>query len=151
MWFGRGAEFALERLGGRRLSKKEARELLDHAEEAGLVHMSRNMSEDIDFLCNCDRWHCEVVTDVLKHPNPDLIFNSGFGPRIDRCPLGALAMDERDLPAADMVRCFGCAVCPSRCPENAIVMEAKPNRPEPPKSVKDLAAKIKSQPRPLQR
>lgn len=158
MWFGRGAEFAVERLGGRRLNKEEARKLLDDAEEAGLVHMSRNTSEDIDFLCNCDRWHCEVVTEVLKHPKPGLVFNSGFAPRIDRercrgcgicidrCPSGALAMDAQDLPVADMDRCFGCAVCASGCPENAILMEAQPNRPEPPRTVKDLVAKIKSQP-----
>jgi Pyruvate/2-oxoacid:ferredoxin oxidoreductase delta subunit len=158
MWFGRGAEFAVERLGGRRLSKNEARELLDRAEEAGLVHMSRNTSEDIDFLCNCDRWHCEVIKAVLKHPKPGHVFNSGFAPRvdrdrcdgcgmcIDRCPPGALAMDDDGVPSADMDRCFGCAVCASGCPENAIFMEAKPNRLEPPKTVKDLVAKIKSQP-----
>ena len=162
MWFGRGAEFAVERLGGRKLSKEEARELLDRAEEAGLVHMSRNTSEDIDFLCNCDRWHCEVVTEVLKHPKPGLVFNSGFAPRIDRdrctgcgicierCPPGALKMDNGDVPTADMDRCFGCAVCASGCPENAIEMEAKPDRPEPPRTLKDLVTKIKSQPAPQQ-
>jgi hypothetical protein len=37
-------------------------------------------------------------------------------------------------------------VCASGCPENAIFMEAKPNRLEPPKTIKDLVAKIKSQP-----
>ena len=158
MWFGRGAEFAVERLGGRRLSKEEARALLDRAEEAGLLHMSRNTSEDIDFLCNCDRWHCEVIKGVLKHPKPGLVFNSGFAPRIDgdactgcgicidRCPPGALKKDDGDVPKADMDRCFGCAVCASGCPENAIVMEAKPDRPEPPRTVKDLVTKVKSQP-----
>jgi len=158
MWFGRGAEFAVERLGGRKLNKTEAREMLDRAEEAGLVHMSRNTSDDIDFLCNCDRWHCEVVTEVLKHPKPGLVFNSGFAPRIDgdrctgcgicidRCPPGALTPGDGDVPAADMDRCFGCAVCASGCPENAILMEAKPDRPEPPRTVKDLVMKVKSQP-----
>lgn len=158
MWFGRGADFAVERLAGRRLTKKEARDLLNRAEEAGLLHMSRNTSEDIDFLCNCDRWHCDVVKGVLKHPMPGRVFNSGFQPLfdrdgctgcglcIDRCPPGALAMGESGLPEADMDRCFGCAVCASGCPENAIAMEAKPDRPEPPRTVKELVTKIKSQP-----
>ena len=61
MWFGKRGEFAAERLGGRKVSKEEAMKILDKAEEAGLVHMSRNTTEEIDFLCNCDRWHCGVI------------------------------------------------------------------------------------------
>jgi hypothetical protein len=75
MWFGKGAEYAIERLGGRRLAKDEAIALLNAAEKAGLVHMSRNTTEDIDFICNCDRWHCEVIGGVLKQPKPALVFN----------------------------------------------------------------------------
>jgi Pyruvate/2-oxoacid:ferredoxin oxidoreductase delta subunit len=156
MWFGRGAEFMVERLGGRKLTKEEARQVLDQAEDAGLIHMSRNTAEDIDFLCNCDRWHCDVVRQVLRHPKPGLVFNSGFRPTfdgngcsacgicIDRCPPGALEMDDNNVPAVDMDRCFGCAVCASGCPEGAVTMEAKPNWPEPPKTLKDLVAGVKS-------
>jgi len=42
MWFGERAEYAAERLGGRKVSKAEAMKVLDKAEEAGLVHMSRD-------------------------------------------------------------------------------------------------------------
>jgi len=66
------AEFAAERLGGRKVSKEEAMKILDRAEEAGLVHMSRNTTEEIDFLCNCDRWHCGVIQLVLNNPSPAL-------------------------------------------------------------------------------
>ncbi|MBU2499120.1 MAG: hypothetical protein KKE57_09475, partial [Proteobacteria bacterium] len=55
---------------------EEARAILDRAEEAELVHMSRNTTEDIEFPCNFDRWHCEVVKQVLGHPKPGLIFHS---------------------------------------------------------------------------
>jgi Pyruvate/2-oxoacid:ferredoxin oxidoreductase delta subunit len=156
MWFGKKGEFASERLGGRKVSKQEAMEILDKAEAAGLVHMSRNTTDEIDFLCNCDRWHCEIIKEVLKQPKPGLVFNSGFQPRfypekcsgcemcVDRCPAGALKMGEKDVPVVDLDRCFGCAVCAAGCEEEAVVMEPKPGFPEPPKSVKDLVTALKA-------
>ena len=50
MQFGMGAQYAIERLGARKLTKEEARKVLDTAEEAGLIHMSQNTTEDIGFL-----------------------------------------------------------------------------------------------------
>lgn len=154
-WFGKAGEFALERLGGRRLTRPEARNLLDETESAGLIHMSCNTTEEIDFLCNCDRWHCEVVTEILKQPRPALVFNSGFRPVVDperceacetcigRCPPAALKMGAQNVPVVNMDRCFGCAVCASGCPQNAILMETRPGWQPPPGSVKDLITALK--------
>lgn len=50
MQFGMGAQYAIERLGARKLTKEDARKVLDTAEEAGLIHMSQNTTEDIGFL-----------------------------------------------------------------------------------------------------
>ncbi|MGA2404557.1 MAG: 4Fe-4S dicluster domain-containing protein [Syntrophobacteraceae bacterium] len=156
MWFGKMAEHIVERFGVRRVTKQEAKDILDRLEEAGLLHLSRNTTEDIDYMCNCDRWHCEVVTNVLKQPKPGLVFNSGFQPVFDaercvsceicigRCPPEALTMGEDDVPKINADRCFGCAVCASGCPEEAIAMVAKPGFPIPPKDVKELAAALKS-------
>jgi Pyruvate/2-oxoacid:ferredoxin oxidoreductase delta subunit len=150
LWFGRMAEQATERLGGRRVTKREAMEILDRSEEAGLIHMSRNTSEDIEFLCNCDRWHCEVATHVLKQPRPGRVFNSGFEPVFDRercvgcetclerCPPEALSMGGDGAPVIDPDRCFGCGACATGCPEGAVAMEAKPDFPAPPRNVKEL-------------
>ena len=156
MMFGHEAEYINERLGGRKVTRDEARQVLDLAEEAGLVHMSRNTTEDITFLCNCDRWHCEVVRGVLKQPKPALFFNSGFQPRFDpdlciacetcieRCPPEALTMGDNDVPQVNLDRCFGCAVCATGCEQEAIVMEAKPDFPIPPKDPKELVASLKA-------
>jgi len=156
MWFGELAEHIIERLGARRLSKQEAREILGQSEQAGLIHMSRNTTEDIDFLCNCDRWHCEVVTSIMKQPRPGLVFNSGFQPVfdielcmecgtcIDRCPPEALRPESGDVPQINMDLCFGCGVCATGCPEGAIAMEAKPDFPNPPKNVKELVTALKN-------
>jgi Pyruvate/2-oxoacid:ferredoxin oxidoreductase delta subunit len=156
MWFGDYSEFFIERLGVRKVSKEEARRILDETEEAGLVHMSRNTTEEIDFLCNCDRWHCSVIKLVLKQPKPGLVFNSGFQPHFDpercnacetcigRCPPQALEMGEDNVPVVDLDRCFGCAVCATGCEQEAIMMEGKPDFPEPPKTMKELIAALKT-------
>jgi len=156
MTFGDMAAYTIERLGGRRVDRAEARKLLDQAEEAGLIHMSRNTAEDISFLCNCDRWHCEVVTTMLKQPRPGLVFNSGFEPRfdgercaacetcIDRCPPEALSMGADEVPVVDLDRCFGCAVCATGCEQEAISMHAKPGYPAPPRDLKELATAMKA-------
>jgi Pyruvate/2-oxoacid:ferredoxin oxidoreductase delta subunit len=156
MWFGDIAEHIIERLGGRRVTKQEAKEILDRAEEAGLIHMSRNTTEDIEFMCNCDRWHCEVVANVLRQPKPSQVFNSGFQPAFDsdlcvscqtcieRCPPQALTMGEDDVPVRNDDLCFGCGVCATGCPEEAISMVAKPDFPVPPKNVRELVTALKS-------
>jgi NAD-dependent dihydropyrimidine dehydrogenase PreA subunit len=156
MWFGKWGEYGAERLGGRKVSKAEAMKILDKAEEAGLVHMSRNTTEEIDFLCNCDRWHCAVIQSVLKQPKPGLVFNSGFQPNfdpdrctacaicLDRCPSGALKMGDKNVPVVNLDRCFGCATCAAGCEQEAIAMEPKPGFPEPPKTAKDLVTALKA-------
>lgn len=160
MQFGPAAQFAIERLGARKLTKGDAREVLDRAEEAGLIHMSQNSQEmagnvnELIFLCNCDRWHCHAVTDALAKPKPGVFFNSGFEPRfdaeicvacktcIDRCPPEALAMGEDDVPEVDLDRCFGCAVCATGCPSEAITMVNKPGFSEPPKDANALMEEL---------
>jgi len=156
MWFGEIAENITERFGGKRVSKDEAREIVERCEQAGLIHMSRNTTDEIDFMCNCDRWHCEVVGQVLKQPRPGLVFNSGFEPAFDaercvacetcikRCPPEALTMGEANVPVVDIDRCFGCGVCATGCPEGAIAMDAKAGFPAPPKTVKELVTALKS-------
>ena len=144
MGFGPGSEFTVDRLGGRFVSKEEAKEILDMTEEAGLIHMTVNVA-DSNFICNCDRWHCEAVKSMLAQPKPGKYFNSGFKPQfnpdgcvaceecIDRCPATALAMGDSDLPLVDLDRCFGCGVCATGCPSDAIKMVAKPDFSEIPK------------------
>ena len=156
MQFGMGAQYAIERLGAKKITKEEARKVLDRSEEAGLVHMSQNMTEDIGFICNCDRKHCGAILSVLAQPKPGLMFNSGFEPRFDadlctaceicieRCPAAALAIGQGDVPEVDLDRCFGCAVCATGCPTEAIRMVNKPEFMDPPKDANALKEAIKA-------
>jgi Pyruvate/2-oxoacid:ferredoxin oxidoreductase delta subunit len=154
MQFGILAQFAVERLGAKSVTKAEAKDVLDRAEKAGLIHMSQNTAENIGFICNCDRWHCVVVNSALAKPKPGLFLNSGFEPHfdseicvacgtcIDRCPPEALTMGGDDLPVVDLDRCFGCAVCATGCPEDAVKMTNKPGFRQPPRDGKALKAAI---------
>lgn len=155
MQFGPSAQFAVERLGARKVTKAEAREVLDRSEKAGLIHMSQNIAEGIGFICNCDRWHCTAVLQALKAPKPARVMSSGFQPEFDadacvacetcveRCPSEAISMGD-DLPQVDIDRCFGCAVCASGCPSEAISMIHKPEFVVPPQNAKALKAAMKA-------
>jgi len=154
MQFGFAAEFCIEKLGSKKVTKEEALQVLKRSEDAGLLHMGQNMIENTAFICNCDRWHCAVVNRALIKSKPGDFFNSGFEPRfdrenclscetcVDRCPAGALSMGKEDFPEVNPDRCFGCAVCATGCPQEAIKMVNKPNFPSPPKDGKELAAAI---------
>ena len=56
----------------------------------------------------------------------------------------ALAMDENNAQILDADLCFGCGMCATGCPEGAILMEAKPDFPAPPRTIKDLVAALRS-------
>ena len=139
MGFGTTAQFAVQRLGARLLTKDEAMDVLKRSEEAGLIHMSSNTTEGNSFICNCDRWHCGAVKSALSKPKPGLYFNSGFDPIFDpdrciacetcieRCPPEALTMGKNDVPVVNFDLCFGCAVCATGCEDEAISMANKPN------------------------
>ncbi len=155
MQFGLQAQYSIDRLGAKKLTKEEAREILNRSEEAGLIHMSQNVAEGVGFICNCDRWHCVVVQNALKQPKPGEGFNSGFEPRFDaelctacetcieRCPAEALAMDPDDVPKVNLDRCFGCAVCATGCPTEAIAMVNKPGFTAPPADAQALKEALK--------
>ena len=157
MQFGDSAQFAVERLGAKKISKEEAMDILKRSEEAGLIHMSQNTAEGAGFICNCDRWHCGVVAQAIKTAKPALTMNSGFLPEfdadacvgcetcIDRCPSEALAMTDDDIPEVNIDRCFGCAACATGCPSEAISMVHRPDFIAPPKDGLALRAAIKAQ------
>lgn len=145
VFFGDNAKFGIDCLGARNVGRQEALRLLDEWEKAGLIHHTRNFTDDVDYMCNCDRWHCTAVKAMLKQPKPGKVFNSGFEPRfdadacvacgtcIDRCPPEALTMGDDDVPRVDLDRCFGCAVCATGCPNQAIRLVRKPGFEQPPK------------------
>lgn len=156
MSFGPGTQFMIDRLKGRKISKEEARDIIDLAEAQGLVHMSSNTSDDISFICNCDRYHCEAINSALRMEKPGQWFTSGFQPQfdadsctscevcLDRCPATALEMGADDVPEVDIDQCFGCAACATGCPSDTITMIHKDGYSPPPKNNAELSQAMKA-------
>jgi Pyruvate/2-oxoacid:ferredoxin oxidoreductase delta subunit len=148
MWLGSNAEFGIDCLGARKVTKEEAMKLLDEYEEAGLVHQTSNFADGISYICNCDRWHCGSIRANLS--GLKVLNSSGFEPHFDedlcaacetcieRCPARALTMGEDDVPKVDLDTCFGCAVCATGCQEEAVKMVSKPGFEEPPQDRKAM-------------
>ncbi len=155
MQFGMGAQFIIDRGMGRKISKDEARSILDKCEEAGLVHASINR-QDIDFLCNCCSCHCIIIKTALAQDKPGQALNSGFQPQwdaelcsacetcIERCPPEALTMGDEDIPEVNLDFCIGCGVCATGCPEQAISLVERPDIGEPPVDQKALREAVKA-------
>jgi Pyruvate/2-oxoacid:ferredoxin oxidoreductase delta subunit len=138
MFFGSQFEFFLDNgWPGRRLTKKEAYEVLDRAEEAGLVHCSQNAASGQWFICNCCRCCCGQISEVNELGLHDLIARSPFVAQVDedlcsacedcveRCPYEATSVED-DVARIDRQRCMGCGLCISTCTTEALSLARKP-------------------------
>ncbi len=141
MIFGPSAQFAQSHGFVRLLSKEEARQRIDEAEKAGLVHNYANSHDRyIDLLCNCCGCHCFILRGVKRAPVPSqaviadwviTIDNDaclGCGACIDRCWMDALKM-EGDLAVRDANRCIGCGICRYVCPTDAMKLVRREKSP----------------------
>lgn len=127
----------------RPLTKEEALEVLREAEEAGLVHSTGNFRDQHFYICNCCPCCCGVLRGLTEYGVPTAVARSAFRSTVDadlcigcedcvdRCPVGALSVDE--VCTVDRTRCLGCGVCVSVCPTGALSMERLPDdQVEPP-------------------
>ena len=153
MAFGPDAKFMAERKFGRPVSREEARSILRRAEEAGLVHCSSNMTEYIQFICNCCACHCGILQSMKKYNMQGSAAVSGFitefdpdkcnacGECVDRCPMEALAMPGGSLVFSEG-KCFGCGLCSSTCPTSAVRLVARKNAPVPPSGWREMNERL---------
>jgi len=136
MSFGAAAEFYIENGLGRKISKKQARQVLQKAEEDGLIHCSSNHAGSKTFICNCCGCCCKALAFVTKYGNPKAITRSNYyatkdqetcttcGTCVDRCQVNAIH-EENDYTIIDRDMCIGCGLCVSTCPTGSITMVHK--------------------------
>ena len=119
------------------LSKEEALQILQEAEDAGLVHTTGNYRDHNSYICNCCTCSCGILRGVAEFNNSAGIAKSDFlavvdedlciacGDCLERCQFDALEIDGA-VCLVDLNNCVGCGLCMSVCPEGALVLVRRP-------------------------
>ncbi|MBF0452111.1 MAG: 4Fe-4S binding protein [Candidatus Magnetomorum sp.] len=131
----RGAEYTIERGSGREISKSEAYDIIEKAENSGLVHVTMNKADVGTFICNCCGCCCQSFT-LLISDGLALCDPSRFIPQIDtevctaceacveRCWFNAIQIKDGHASVLED-KCLGCGQCAVGCPESAIQLVEK--------------------------
>jgi NAD-dependent dihydropyrimidine dehydrogenase PreA subunit len=131
--FGLAAGFLVRKGFARKASKEELIDILQMAEDLGLVHICDNVQDRNSFICHCCGCCCELLAGVNELRIPHAVAPSRFFPRVSvqlcegcgtcigRCPVHAVSEGD-SVPAVDANFCLGCGVCASSCPNHAVTM-----------------------------
>jgi len=124
----------------------ECLDLLDQAQDRGLVQFGENIQQNESFICNCCGCCCEALIAMRKFGAVRPVHTSPFVPTVDparcvgcgkcvnACPVEAMTLVSANDPAdrkrrrasVDECRCLGCAVCVKPCPQEALSLRSRP-------------------------
>ncbi|MFX1316389.1 MAG: ATP-binding protein [Promethearchaeota archaeon] len=121
----------------KKVSKQKILELLEECDKRGLVHQMIYFPNPQFYyiICNCCPCCCVILNKFLKFGSPQMI-KSDFiattdlnkclncGECIEWCYFGARTIEDGAL-LFNSIRCFGCGMCVSKCPNNAIILHKK--------------------------
>ena len=145
VWFGKVADYMVERDYATRFAKEEVYTLLKRCEEAGLVHYTSNRTlTDNIVLCNCCKCCCfhlkvnkriretgirftETTNFVTRVDEETCI---GCGECVDYCQLEALQLSG-DTVSVNQKYCLGCGACTSKCPKESLSLVRVSNKRPP--------------------
>jgi NAD-dependent dihydropyrimidine dehydrogenase PreA subunit len=133
LYFGKVADFMVERAFARQVSKEECLDILKKSEAAGLVHNINNYLGRSLVLCNCCSCCCDFLARMKKYRGLQSVARSNFkvsldpetctgcGACVPRCQMEALTLVD-DTVALTEGYCIGCGNCASVCPAGALKM-----------------------------
>jgi len=119
----------------RSITKDEALEILDEANKAGLVHSTNNAQDEVYYICNCCTCSCGVLRSMVDYGSEHSIARSDFYATVDedlctgcetcleRCQFSAMVIDG--VCNVIEANCYGCGLCVTSCPEEALSMVQK--------------------------
>ncbi len=146
------ANWVIDAGKARAITKEETLEILERAENAGMVLQPEN-NQQPQFVCCCCGCCCHVLRSLRKYPRPVEYYHSNYFAQVDpaicemcrecigKCPMEARAMKDEGINV-DLDRCIGCGACHVACPSGAIALEAKDKIYIPPKHHDAMYQKI---------
>lgn len=160
-YFGLTGQLFINEGWARSINKEEALNILQNAENDGLVLQSGN-TKNPEFICTCCGCCCIILTKLQKLPRPTRIIPGNFYSEInpdlcigcetciERCQIDAIKLVD-NIAKVILKRCIGCGVCVPTCPEGAIQLKKKDEENIPPKTIEDLHAMIMDKKQQLRR
>jgi ferredoxin len=139
---GKSAQFAIEHKFGDKISKNDAKAIINKASDEGLVHKAFHIhlkpELDEEAICNCCKCCCGIFSLFWRGISPYHCYTSylaeveedlcvGCGTCVEKCPMEAIDLVE-DIAVINNGRCIGCGVCVHHCPEDAMKLERTGNR-----------------------
>jgi len=139
------------KLNPQEVSVDEALLVLKMSHEAGYVHMALTMNTDfarsiainkddnpdaVEYICSCCTCCCSILSGIIRYglaPHlltsdtisvTDLSSCTSCSICVDRCQFGAREIVNGSLTFNSDL-CFGCGLCVSTCPKNAITLVDK--------------------------
>lgn len=128
------AEKHIEEGRGRKITIKEANEILDKTAKYGLVHLTLYIEgHQIDAICSCCSCCCSDLRAVMDFGFLDMVLKSDYrvefnkekcincGNCIERCHFKAHTEEHRQIVFSTK-KCYGCGLCVMSCPAEALLL-----------------------------
>ncbi len=126
----------------------EGLDLLQQAQEHGLVQFGENVRQRVAFICNCCGCCCEAMIAARRFGCLNPIHTTNYLPRVetgqcngcgkcvDACPVQAMSLVSANDPhrpklriaKVDETTCLGCGVCIRACTRASLRLETRPRR-----------------------
>jgi ferredoxin len=150
--FGSAARGMVESGAARYIEREQTLEILDRADDEGLVLQPQNTGKPW-FVCCCCGCCCGVLRSAKQLAEPAAYFSTNFVARVDaehcagcavcedRCQMDAVSIVDGES-RVDLARCIGCGLCVTSCATGAMRLVAKSDPKIPPANAPRLYLKL---------